>query len=50
MKKNRPAMKLTVLCHPGDTAAMEDIVFLETTTLGVRQLDGRTARSASAAA
>ena len=37
MKKNRPAMKLTVLCHPGDTAAMEDIVFLETTTLGVRR-------------
>jgi pyridinium-3,5-bisthiocarboxylic acid mononucleotide nickel chelatase len=37
MKKNRPAVKLTVLCHPGDAAAMEDVVFLETTTLGVRR-------------
>jgi pyridinium-3,5-bisthiocarboxylic acid mononucleotide nickel chelatase len=36
MKKNRPAVKLTVLCHAGDAAAMEDIVFSETATLGVR--------------
>ena len=36
MKKNRPAVKLTVLCHLGDAAAMEDIVFCETSTLGVR--------------
>jgi hypothetical protein len=36
MKKNRPAVKLTVLCHLGDVAAMEDILFSETATLGVR--------------
>ena len=37
MKKNRPGVKLTVLCRPGDAAAMEDILFSETTTLGVRR-------------
>lgn len=37
MKKNRPAVVLTVLCHPGDATAMEDILFTETTTLGVRR-------------
>jgi pyridinium-3,5-bisthiocarboxylic acid mononucleotide nickel chelatase len=37
MKKNRPAVKLTVLCHPGDAAAMEDTMFSETATLGVRR-------------
>jgi pyridinium-3,5-bisthiocarboxylic acid mononucleotide nickel chelatase len=36
MKKNRPAVVLTVLCHPADAAAMEDVLFAETTTLGVR--------------
>jgi hypothetical protein len=36
MKKNRPAVKLTVLCRPDDAAALEDILFTETTTLGVR--------------
>jgi pyridinium-3,5-bisthiocarboxylic acid mononucleotide nickel chelatase len=37
MKKNRPAVKLTILCHPGDVPTMEDIVFSETATLGVRR-------------
>ena len=37
MKKNRPGVKLTVLCRGEDVAAMEDILFSETTTLGVRR-------------
>ncbi len=36
MKKNRPAVQLTVLCRVGDAAAMEGILFAETTTLGLR--------------
>jgi uncharacterized protein (TIGR00299 family) protein len=36
MKKNRPAVVLSVLCRPEDAPAMEDILFAETTTLGVR--------------
>jgi pyridinium-3,5-bisthiocarboxylic acid mononucleotide nickel chelatase len=37
MKKNRPGVMLTVLCRPADAAAVEDILFSETTTLGVRR-------------
>ena len=37
MKKNRPGVKLTVLCRPADAAAVEDVLFSETTTLGVRR-------------
>jgi uncharacterized protein (TIGR00299 family) protein len=37
MKKNRPAVKLSVLCRPADAAALEEILFTETTTLGVRR-------------
>ncbi len=37
MKKNRPGMVLTVLCTPGDAAKLTQIVFTETTTLGVRR-------------
>jgi uncharacterized protein (TIGR00299 family) protein len=36
MKKNRPAVKLTVLCRADDAAKLEEILFAETTTLGVR--------------
>ena len=37
MKKNRPGVKLTVLCRPADAGAIEDILFSETTTLGLRR-------------
>jgi uncharacterized protein (TIGR00299 family) protein len=36
MKKNRPAVMLTVLCGLADKTALEQIVFFETTTLGIR--------------
>ncbi len=36
MKKGRPAIKITMLCNPGDAARMQEIIFSETTTLGVR--------------
>lgn len=37
MKKNRPAVKLTVLCRTEQIAAVESVLFSETTTLGVRR-------------
>jgi uncharacterized protein (TIGR00299 family) protein len=37
MKKNRPGTLLTILCKPEDAAKLTQIVFTETTTLGVRQ-------------
>ncbi|MBN1396389.1 MAG: nickel pincer cofactor biosynthesis protein LarC [Pirellulales bacterium] len=37
MKKDRPAVKLTVVCRPGIAALIEDVLFAETTTLGVRR-------------
>ncbi len=37
MKKNRPAYKLTVICDVKDTDIMEDIIFTETTTIGIRR-------------
>jgi uncharacterized protein (TIGR00299 family) protein len=37
MKKNRPGVKLSVLCRAGDTEAVEAVLFDETTTLGVRR-------------
>jgi pyridinium-3,5-bisthiocarboxylic acid mononucleotide nickel chelatase len=37
MKKSRPAYLLSVLCSPADVGKMEDILFRETPTLGVRR-------------
>jgi pyridinium-3,5-bisthiocarboxylic acid mononucleotide nickel chelatase len=37
MKKNRPGVKLSVLCRPEDASTMEAILFSETSTLGVRR-------------
>jgi uncharacterized protein (TIGR00299 family) protein len=36
MKKNRPGVKLTVLCRPEDWTRLSRVVFAETTTFGVR--------------
>lgn len=36
MKKNRPGMLLTVLCASQHAAKLTDLIFAETTTLGVR--------------
>jgi uncharacterized protein (TIGR00299 family) protein len=37
MKKNRPGTLLTVLCKPEDAEKLTQLVFSETTTLGVRR-------------
>jgi pyridinium-3,5-bisthiocarboxylic acid mononucleotide nickel chelatase len=36
MKKNRPGVMLTVLCVPGAESGLAELVFRETTTLGIR--------------
>ena len=36
MKKNRPAIKLTLLCRSPDMRRLEQIIFEETRTLGIR--------------
>lgn len=36
MKKNRPAYRLTVTCQKEDLGTMRDILFKETTTIGMR--------------
>ncbi len=36
MKKNRPGTLMTIVCRPDDRRALTDLVFAETTTIGVR--------------
>jgi uncharacterized protein (TIGR00299 family) protein len=36
MKKNRPGTLMTVVCRPGERRTLADLVFRETTTIGVR--------------
>lgn len=36
MKKGRTGVQMTVLCHPGKAAALREIVFRETSTIGLR--------------
>ncbi len=38
MKKNRLGILLTVICQPENVAKCEEIIFKETTTLGIRRL------------
>lgn len=39
MKKNRPGVKLCVLCRPGDGDRMAELMFRTTTTLGIRETE-----------
>jgi len=39
MKKNRPGTLLTVLCKPEYASKLTQLIFVETTTLGVRRRD-----------
>jgi uncharacterized protein (TIGR00299 family) protein len=41
MKKSRPGMVLTVLCQPADAAKLTQLLFTETSTLGVRRREER---------
>jgi hypothetical protein len=38
MKKNRPAYMLTVICSEDNVKTLEDIIFKETTTIGIRRI------------
>jgi uncharacterized protein (TIGR00299 family) protein len=41
MKKNRPGMLVTLLCAPDDADKLADMLFSETTTIGLRSYDAR---------
>lgn len=37
MKKNRPAYELSVVCRESEREALEEVIFLHTTTIGIRR-------------
>lgn len=37
MKKGRPGIRISVLCKPDDRKKMVDLIFLHTTTIGIRE-------------
>jgi uncharacterized protein (TIGR00299 family) protein len=41
MKKNRPGMLVTLLCAPTDADKLSDMLFSETTTIGLRSYEAR---------
>lgn len=41
MKKGRPATKLTIIAHEKDVSSLTDILFRNTTTIGIRFYDAR---------
>jgi len=41
MKKNRPGTQFNVLCDERDTAKLREILFVETSTLGIREINIR---------
>ena len=40
MKKNRPGLTISILCEPGKSEALSQLLFEQTTTIGVRILRG----------
>jgi pyridinium-3,5-bisthiocarboxylic acid mononucleotide nickel chelatase len=41
MKKNRPGLLVTILCEPANATRLTDLLFSETTTIGVRMHEAR---------
>jgi hypothetical protein len=41
MKKNRPGLTITILCEPGKSDALSQLLFEQTTTIGVRIYEAR---------